>query len=188
MGVFDPDRHDNILGITDLNELNAQEALGIIRAEDAILDLPLDFVFDVKLVLDIHITAFGHLYEWAGKWRTEGTNIGIDKEKVPYAMIEYCDQVNWLKNNIKNEDDLIHCLFYTHHRCTFIHPFNNGNGRTARLLTDMIAKMNGYQNINLYVRVESEAKAKYKAALRAADQYDETLLKAMIKEGLAPLE
>lgn len=188
MGVFDPDRHDNILGITDWDELNAQEALGIIRAEEAILDLPLDFVFDVKLVLDIHTTAFGHLYEWAGKWRTEGTNIGIDKEKVPYAMAEYCEQVNYFKNNIKNEDDLIHCLFYTHHRYTYIHPFNNGNGRTARLLTDMIAKMNGYQNINLYVKDESEAKAKYKAALRAADQYDETLLKAMIKEGLARLE
>jgi hypothetical protein len=33
MGVFGPDRHENILGITNLNELNAQEALGIIRAE-----------------------------------------------------------------------------------------------------------------------------------------------------------
>lgn len=67
MGVFDPDRHDNILGITDLNELNAQEALGIIRAEEFILDLPLDFVFDVKLVLDIHTTAFGHLTDMIAK-------------------------------------------------------------------------------------------------------------------------
>ncbi|MGZ3854086.1 MAG: Fic/DOC family protein [Flavisolibacter sp.] len=188
MGVFDPDRHENILGITNLDELNVQEALGIIRAEEFILDLPLDFVFDVKLVLDIHTIAFGHLYSWAGKWRTEGTNIGIDKEKVPYAMVEYCDQVNWLKNNIKNEDELIHCLCYTHHRFTVIHPFNNGNGRTARLLTDTIAKMNGYQNINLYVRDVGQARTKYKAALRAADQYDDTLLKAMIKEGLATLD
>lgn len=188
MGVFDPDRHENILGITDIDELNAQEALGIIRAEEAILDLDLDFVFDVKLVLDIHTIAFGHLYEWAGKWRTEGTNIGIDKEKIPYAMAEYCEQVNYYKNHIKDEDDLIHCLFYTHHRYTQIHPFNNGNGRTARLLTDMIAKMNGYANINLYVREESEARAKYKAALKAADQYDDLLLKQMIKEGLTRLE
>ena len=111
MGVFDPDRHDNILGITDLDELNAQEALGIIRAEEFILDLPIDFVFDIRLVLDIHIISFGHLYQWAGRWRTEGTNIGIDKEHVPYAMAEYTEQANYLKNNIKNEDDLIHCLF-----------------------------------------------------------------------------
>ena len=162
--------------------------MGIIRAEEFILDLSLDFVFDAKLVLDIHTTAFGHLYEWAGGWRTEGTNIGIDKEKVPYAMAEYCEQVTYFKNNIKSEDDLIHCLFYTHHRFTVIHPFNNGNGRTARLLTDMIAKMNGYQNINLYVRDKVDAREKYKAALRAADQYDYTLLKGLIKEGLARLK
>lgn len=103
-------------------------------------------------------------------------------------MIEYCGQVNWLKNNIKSEGDLIHCLYYTHHRFTVIHPFNNGNGRAARLLTDMIAKMNGYQNINLYIRDEGDAKTKYKAALGATDQYNDILLKAMIKEGLAPLE
>lgn len=64
----------------------------------------------------------------------------------------------------------------------------NGNGRTARLLTNMIAKMNGYQNINLYVRDKGDARAKYKAALRAADQYDDTLLKGLIKEGLARLK
>lgn len=188
MGVFDPDRHDNILGITDIDELNEQEALGVIRAEEFILDLPVDFIFDVMLVLDIHTTAFGHLYEWAGKWRSEGTNIGIDKENIPYAMIEYCDQVNYLMNNIKTKEDLIHCLVFTHHRFTVIHPFNNGNGRTARLLTDLIAKVNGYKNVNLYVRGEGEARAKYKAALRAADQYDDGLLKAMITEGLEPLE
>jgi hypothetical protein len=52
----------------------------------------------------------------------------------------------------------------------------------------MIAKMNGYENINLYAREESEARAKYKAALKTADQYDNTLLKAMIKQGLTRLE
>jgi hypothetical protein len=52
----------------------------------------------------------------------------------------------------------------------------------------MIAKMNGYQNLSLYVREEGEARAKYKAALRAADKYDDSILKAMIKEGLTPLE
>lgn len=188
MGVFDPDRHDNLLGITDIDELNEQEALGIIRAEDFILDLQLDFIFDIKLVLDIHTIAFGHLYDWAGKWRNQGTNIGIDREKVPYAMAEYCEQVNYFKNNINNEEDLVHSLFFTHHRFTIIHPFNNGNGRTARLLTDLIAKLNGYQNLNLYLRKEGDARAKYKAALRAADKYDDTILKEMIRKGLTRLD
>jgi hypothetical protein len=83
---------------------------------------------------------------------------------------------------------MIHCLFFTHHRFTVIHPFNNGNGRTARLLTGLIAKMNSYENINLYVRNGGKARAKYKAGLIAADPYDDTLLKAMIQEGLLHLE
>jgi len=81
MGVFDPDRHDNILGIKDWEELNAQEALGIIRAEEFILDLQLDFVFDVKLVLDVHSTAFGHLYEWAGKCVQKEQTLALTKRK-----------------------------------------------------------------------------------------------------------
>ena len=81
MGVFDPDRHENIPGLTDLNEIYAQEALGIIRAEEFIIDLETDVVFDVSLILKIHRIAFHHLYDWAGKWQNQGTNIGIEKEK-----------------------------------------------------------------------------------------------------------
>jgi len=188
MGVFDPDRHENKLNITDISQLNLFEAKGILRAEEFILDLDIEFVFDVWLILNIHTIAFGELFVWAGKWRTEGTNIGIEKEKVYNAMIEYSEQVNYFKNNIKSKDDLIHCLFFAHHRFTQIHPFNNGNGRTARLITDMLAKMNGYQNIQLYVRDAGESKNKYKAALVAADNYDNKLLKAMIVEKLKSLE
>src|ERR1700722_9178791 len=134
MGVFDPDRHDNILGITNLTLLNKYEALGIIKAQEYIFDLNIDFVFDSKLILDIHRVAFEELYEWAGKWRNQVTNIGIAPSKVPYAIIEYAEQVSYLKDKIENRDDLVNCLFFTHHRYTQIHPFNNGNGRTARLL------------------------------------------------------
>lgn len=184
MGVFDIDRHSNLLGIEDLDELNNQEALGIIRAEEYILDLSLDFVFNVRLIIDLHKVAFAHLYEWAGKWRTQGTNIGIDAVNIPVAMADYADHVNYLMRHIKSKDDLVHCLSYTHHRFTVVHPFQNGNGRTARLLTDLIAKMNGYQNIALYAHDEGTARAKYKAALMAADKYDESVLKEMIEAGL----
>jgi len=100
MGIFDPDRHDNLLNIIDLDQLNEYEALGVIRAESHILDLDIDFIFDTRLILDIHVLVFGELYDWAGKWRTQDTNIGIPKERVPYATIEYAEQVNYFKNNI----------------------------------------------------------------------------------------
>jgi len=186
MGVFDSDKHDNLLGITDLDMLYEKEALGIIRAQQYILDLDTDFIFDRQLILNLHRIVFGDLYAWAGKWRNIGTNIGIEAGKIPYAIAEYADQVNYMKNNLADRQGLIYCLFYAHHRYTQIHPFNNGNGRTARLITDLIANMNGYQNIQLYVRDTGAERENYKAALKAADQYDDSKLKTMIGERLAP--
>jgi len=187
MGIFDPDRHDNLLNIVDLDQLNEYEALGVIRAENYILDLDIDFVFDTRLILDIHVLVFGELYDWAGKWRTQDTNIGILKERVPYAAVEYAEQVNYFKNNITSKDRLIECLSYTHHRYTQIHPFNNGNGRTARLITDLISKTNGYQNIQLYVQDSGNSREIYKAALKAADNFDDSILKNLIADQLRSL-
>jgi cell filamentation protein len=186
MGVFDPDKHDNLLGITDLDMLYEKEALGIIRAQQYILDVDTDFIFDRQLILNLHQIVFGDIYAWAGKWRDIGTNIGIEAGKIPYAIAEYADHVNYMKNNISDREGLIHCLFYAHHRYTQIHPFNNGNGRTARLITDLIANMNGYQNIQLYVRDTGAERENYKAALKAADQHDDSKLKTMIGERLVP--
>lgn len=186
MGVFDPDKHDNILGITDLDLLYENEALGIIRAQQYILDLDANFVFDSRLILDLHHIVFGNLYLWAGKWRNVVTNIGIDVGKIPYAIAEYADHVNYMKNAAMDREGLVNCLFYTHHRYTQIHPFNNGNGRTARLITDLVANMNGYQNIQLYVRDAGAERENYKAALKAADQHYNDKLKSMIDERLVP--
>jgi cell filamentation protein len=65
MGVYDPDKHDNLLGITDLDKLYEVEAEGVLRAQQYILDLDTDFVFDNRLILDLHQMVFGDLYEWA---------------------------------------------------------------------------------------------------------------------------
>ena len=54
------------------------------------------------------------------------------------------------------------------------------------MITDLIANMNGYQNIQLYVRDNGAERENYKAALKAADQYDDSKLKTMIGERLTP--
>jgi cell filamentation protein len=91
-----------------------------------------------------------------------------------------------MKNNSLGRDELINCLCYVHHRYTQIPPFNNGNGRTARLITDLIANMNGYQNIQLYVRDNGAERENYKAALKAADLHYNEKLKTMIGQRLVP--
>lgn len=101
-------------------------------------------------------------------------------------MYQFEDEITHRMKNIKSEEDLVEVLAYAHHRFVFIHPFTNGNGRTARLITDLIAVLNGYEFIRLYYR-EGKEREKYIEAIRAADQYDYSKLRELIKKELRKL-
>ena len=62
-----------------------------------------------------------------------------------------------------------------HHRLVLIHPFPNGNGRHARLMTDVLLFNNGEEKFT-WGRVDlvsnSKTRQNYIAALRAADKGD----------------
>lgn len=61
--------------------------------------------------------------------------------KVPYLMKDFSD---WL---VKKEDDMLIKAIEAHYRLVTIHPFVDGNGRTARLLLNSILLENGYMPI-----------------------------------------
>lgn len=72
-----------------------------------------------------------------GKWRTQAVKIEQSKHippehiEVPALMQELCDYIN---SDVASKQDIIK-IAIAHHRFTAIHPFDNGNGRTARLVT-----------------------------------------------------
>ena len=72
--------------------------------------------------------------------RISGSNVVLpNSKKVPDLMNEFC---LWLlkKPNIH----LVEFASEAHYRLVTIHPFIDGNGRTARLLMNMILMINGY--------------------------------------------
>lgn len=83
------------------------------------------------------------------------------------------------------QQEVAELLAYLHHRFVWIHPFNNGNGRTARLLLNAAAMLEGFEPIQLYHR-QGEARAKYIEALRVADNGDIAALTALIIHELTP--
>ena len=147
MGQYTDAPEDNLLGLTDKAALNEQEALGVARVERYLLE-EFDFSVDpsVGLLQDLHRRAFGHLYAWAGHWRTQVPNVGAylppPANRVPQLLYEFIDELRHRQtrlSDVSSEADVSTLLAYAHHRLVAIHPFTNGNGRTARLFTNLLA-------------------------------------------------
>ena len=73
-----------------------------------------------------------------------------------------------------------------HHRLTQIHPFRNGNGRHARLMTDLLLRENGAEPFdwgNVDLVPPGEVRDRYISALRAADARDHSPLFGFVRSG-----
>ena len=99
-----------------------------------------------KDILEIHkIILTGINNYWAGKYRqTEVFIRGSDAEfprphAIPYAMNEF---IEWL--SAQQEVHPVKIAADAHFKFVGIHPFIDGNGRTTRLLMNLILLLNGY--------------------------------------------
>ncbi len=109
----------------------------------------------------------------AGRYRQGSVMITGSKHRppesfeVPKLMQEF---VAWIKTNISK----IHPVAFaaqTHHRLVHIHPFTEGNGRTARLFMNLLLMQKGYP----IVIILKNDRQKYYRALEKADagKYDD---------------
>ncbi len=86
-----------------------------------------------------------------------------DPSEVPIQMNEL---IQWLRAALeKKELHPIEIASKLHHDFVLIHPFGDGNGRTARILVNYVLMRVGY----LPLIVPTEQKDRYLAALRRAD-------------------
>jgi Fic family protein len=89
-----------------------------------------------------------------------------DPADVPIRMGEL---VVWLREALeKSELQPIEIASKLHHDFVLIHPFGDGNGRTARILVNYVLMRSGY----LPLVVPTQQKDRYLAALRRADTGD----------------
>lgn len=117
--------------------------------------------YSEKDLLKIHGIIEKDLVPLAGKYRTgnEGVFAG-DKcificpppQQVPYLISDLFDWMKREKNNIN--PIIMSCIF--HYEFVFIHPFQDGNGRTARFWQNAI--LCNYRDIFEYVPIENQIK------------------------------
>lgn len=186
-----PGPEDNLLGLTAAKEIDREESIGVARGERFLLGLDENVEINTRLILDIHKVVFGHLYDWAGKWRTKQVNVGAflppEYHQIPNLMYQFTDELNHLMKRSDDREELVKTLAYCHHRIVYIHPFNNGNGRTARLVTNLVALKFGYDEINIYHRT-GKKRDLYIKAIRAADTRDFSQIEELIEKELTALK
>ena len=89
-----------------------------------------------------------------GEWRKKNVRIGDpyddtltlpDHKIVPHRIRYLAEYINSiLKKNNYSEDEKLHILANVHFKFVMVHPFNDGNGRIARALTDQISLFFGF--------------------------------------------
>lgn len=135
----------NKLGLADPDKIAEEEYRGFLRAEIK-FESKLDKTdtFDWNLILEIHKTALHHLYEFAGELRQVNMSKGgfnFPTAKFLPTIVQEFDTkfLNDLPKQIEEYIDLVQYVAPIHAELLFIHPFREGNGRTARLFADLIA-------------------------------------------------
>ncbi len=105
--------------------------------------------------------------EWAGRYRNSNVYIAGATHAPPDAMDvakEMQALIDWVKGN-RNKCHIIELATQFHHKLVYIHPFFDGNGRTARLMMNILLMQDGYP---LVIILKNDRK-KYYRALEAAD-------------------
>ncbi len=180
-------------GVTDLEELQLLEEEGLAKAYETLLgEVRVDTPLTCDLIRYIHERIFGELYEWAGRWRT----VNISKPGVTWPPPAYLDENMWLleenvlrphpADSCREDDAFCSAAAEIQGEFLVIHPFREGNARTIKLLTDLLAAQTGRP---LLVYDQSEAgRQRYIAAASQAFKKGYRPLEAIIRQALAEAE
>lgn len=98
-------------------------------------------------------------------------------------MYQFVENLNFKISRSATLADHIDCLSYAHYEFIRIHPFNNGNGRTGRILMNLVALKFGYQPLKLYHR-EGNSRDVYIKAMKLADKGNFEPLTTLISKEL----
>lgn len=80
-----------------------------------------------------------------------------------------------LLNNYDSVDKLIRDIATVHAELLYIHPFREGNGRTARILANLMLHKQGYKKLN-FANIDEALKKEYIMSVqKAADMNYEVM-------------
>jgi len=183
-------------GILSRREIVKLEAQGIQRGLKLISSLAKKRAeITPELILSIHKKSFGWIFpKWAGKFRQIEVEFSGKQApaffQVPMMIKELCDDLGERLKHIppksqpeKFLQEVVSLIAWFQHKFVWIHPFNDYNGRTARLLSNLLFIQFGLPAVEIKVESKKDRDV-YITAMRRADGGDYALLETIISESL----
>jgi cell filamentation protein len=163
----------NLLGICSSRKMARVEQRELIRTTEwAVRAYGPNHRFVVEDIVSLHRRWLGSIYTWAGDYRqvnvSKGGFLFAAAGRVPHLM-EQLGSDSLARNTplrIGRQPDASLALAETHAELLLIHPFREGNGRLARLLSTLMALQAGIERPQFEVMLERR-QMEYYAAVRA---------------------
>jgi cell filamentation protein len=143
-------------------EVALSEFEGFLKAEIQLTEgLTRRTKFNNSYILKIHKLSLGHLYSFAGNLR----DVNISKGGFPFPASRFLpaamksfeeETLSNLVNKYQGKNELIRDIAKVHAELLFIHPFREGNGRTARILANLMSRKQGHDALNFELITENE--------------------------------
>ena len=163
----------NLLNAKDKEVIEKAEFEGFLYAELLLSKtLTPETKFNVAYIQNIHLLALKEVYSFAGQYRT----VNISKGGFFFPAAQYLiksmelfetEILNNLPDSYNTNEDLIRDIATVHAELLFIHPFREGNGRTARLLANLMVHKQGYESLN-FEKIDEIVFPDYVRAVQAA--------------------
>jgi cell filamentation protein len=125
--------------------------------------------------MSIHKKALQHLYEFAGKLRTVNLSKGgfmfPAAQFLSNGMQDFQTEIlSNLKDEYSTKEELIEAIAKVHGELLYIHPFREGNGRTARMLANLMSYKASYERLKFEKLDNEEMFNKYIEAVQKVGQ------------------
>ncbi|MFN3772661.1 Fic/DOC family protein [Cloacibacterium normanense] len=179
----------NLLNSNSLREIQEAEFEGFLYAELLLTtQLTEKTKFDVDYIKNIHFLALKDVYAFAGNFRT----VNISKQGFMFPTARFLDQsmqefqteiLNKLLNEYVKLDSVlfIEDLARVHAELLYIHPFREGNGRTARVLLNLMLRKNGWEPLD-FSKMNEELFQQYVIAVQSSAMKNYEPMKKVIEQ------
>ena len=159
----------NYAGCLDREEINRREDEGVQRAMELVANLverPEPPALTLRLLREIHEELMGAIYPFAGKWRTVALHKGEGPTKWPLPprgiepLMEVMERDVFSRSPLISDDDAAVFAYASEvmSEILAVHPFREGNGRTAFIVGNLILMQNDMLPLTTYERRADEAR------------------------------